>query len=121
MRRHQYLIVALVCWLMAGLLCARFALAGTYSLTTTASQDEALQFVVDKENTRRAAQTPPLPAITIEQYLQQIVTTAIPSYRARMRQERVFDNLKNKWSTLITEQKQVVCTQLGVSSANCPQ
>lgn len=117
---RRYLIIALVCWLLAGLF-ASYALAGTYSLVTTTTQDEALQFVVDKENTRRAAQTPPLPALTIEQYLQQLVTTALPSYRAQFRQERVFDKMKDEWPNLTNTQKTAICNAIGVSAGNCPQ
>jgi hypothetical protein len=108
--------------LLCGVLVfATVSLAGTYSFTTTANQDEALQFVVEKENTRRAAQTPPLPAITIEQYLQQILTTSIPSYRAQFRQERVFDKLRDVWPTLTTTQQNNICSAIGVAPAACPR
>lgn len=116
--KTELLVIALFCWLLA---CVTGALAGTYSLTTTTAQDEALQFAVDKLNAARAAETPPKPALTIEQYLQHIIDAAIPSYRAQMRQERVFDRLKDQWSTLTTAQKQAVCTQLGVSAGECPR
>lgn len=120
MNKQRLLVVALTCWLIAGLL-ASYALAGTYSFTTTTQQDDALQFVVDKENARRAAQIPPQTALTIEQYLQQVMANAFPSYRKQFRQERVFDKMKDQWPSLTSAQKTAICSAIGVSAQNCPQ
>jgi hypothetical protein len=111
-------VVALLCSLCT-FTSATFA--GTYSFSTTANQDEALQFVLDKENARRAAQNPPLPAWTIEQYLQQIIATSIPSYRAQFRQERVFDKLRDEWPNLTAPQQTAICNAIGVAPAACPR
>jgi len=40
-----------------------------YTLTTTTEQESGLTDAVDELNTQRAAQNPPLPAITNQQYV----------------------------------------------------
>jgi hypothetical protein len=49
----------------------------TYSLVTNGAQETALSTLVARENTRRAAQTPPLPALTNAEYMQQVVFAGV--------------------------------------------
>jgi len=50
------------------------------TINTTAAHDAAIQYVLDRVNAERAAQTPPQPALTATQYLQRILADTFQSY-----------------------------------------
>lgn len=59
----------------------------TYTITLTAEQDAALATLLTRTNTARAAQTPPLAAITVAQYIQARATEVAESYRLSLAAE----------------------------------
>lgn len=59
----------------------------TYIITLTAEQDAALAILIARTNAARAAQNPPLAAITINQYVQARATEIADSYAAQIRGE----------------------------------
>lgn len=61
--------------------------AYTITVNTNAKQETALTAIVAAVNVDRAAQTPPLTAITNQQYLDAIVTKAVVSYRQQYEQQ----------------------------------
>lgn len=81
-------MVSLVLMLMA-IVLGGIAEAGTITIdfgapvtiTTTAAQDAAIQKLVDRVNSERASQDPPLPALTREQWIRGVMAQAIQSYR----------------------------------------
>lgn len=54
----------------------------TYTFTTTAAQDAVLQARVDAANAERAARTPPVAPLTVEQYLRALLVGLVKSWRA---------------------------------------
>lgn len=73
MRRIGLIVLAL-------LAVSHPAWAATYDITTNAEQDAALTAIVEQVNIERAAQTPPKPALTVEQYLKRRVKDVVESY-----------------------------------------
>lgn len=59
----------------------------TYTITLTAEQDTALATLITRTNTARAAQTPPLPAITVNQYVQSRASEIASNYAAQIKGE----------------------------------
>jgi hypothetical protein len=71
------LIVALLCWSVppsawAGSVVFNFG-GPPLTLTTNAKQDSKLQRLLDEQNAVRAGASPPLPPVTLEQYVQQVL------------------------------------------------
>lgn len=58
-----------------------------YTITLTAEQDAALATLLVRTNAARAAQTPPLAAITVAQYIQARATEVAESYRLQLAAE----------------------------------
>lgn len=58
-----------------------------YTITLTADQESALAVLIQRTNTDRAAQTPPLPAITAANYIQARATEVAESYRISLAAE----------------------------------
>jgi hypothetical protein len=86
----------------------------TINLVSTAGQDVIIQRVLDKVNAERAAQVPPLAALTIPQYITSILVSAFQGWKQHQDQEDL-EALKTAWSTATTTQKNQVKTTLGVS------
>ena len=63
----------------AGTIVVNFGTPQT--LTTTARQDAFLTSMLARENTRRAAQNPPLIAWTMEQYLNDLIVKMLKGYQ----------------------------------------
>ena len=59
---------------------------GSRVVSTTAAQEAALQRLTDDENVQRAAQKPPLPAFTREEYLRAVMISAVQSYLQQARE-----------------------------------
>ena len=64
------------------LLWSGVAVAGSYTVTTTARQDAVLDALLTRINAQRAASNPPQSALTADQLFQQLVSTAIGQYVA---------------------------------------
>lgn len=59
----------------------------TYTVTLTAEQDAALQILIQRTNGARAAQVPPLSAITVMEYVQARATEIASSYAKQIADE----------------------------------
>lgn len=53
----------------------------TFTITTTPAQDAGIQRALDRFNADRAAQTPPLPAVTANQYVTGVIRAAFDSWK----------------------------------------
>lgn len=58
-----------------------------YTVTTTTRQEAVLAVILTRSNAARAAQTPPLPALTLAQYVDARLTDVIKSYVAQLDEE----------------------------------
>ncbi len=63
------------------------AQAGRYAITTSASEDIALQALADKVNAQRLLQSPPLPPLTLDQVIVDQLKTSVRDWIARYRGE----------------------------------
>jgi ribosome-binding protein aMBF1 (putative translation factor) len=59
----------------------------TYTITLTTEQETALAVLIQRTNTARAAQNPPLAAITVNDYIQARATEIASSYATQIRGE----------------------------------
>jgi hypothetical protein len=59
----------------------------TYTITLTSEQETALAVLIKRVNTERAAQNPPLAAITVNNYIQARATEIASSYAAQLKGE----------------------------------
>lgn len=99
------------------LLLPSVALAqGSYTITTSPGLDAALSSVVTDINANRAAQTPPLGAITNQQYLQSLVNQHAQQWRIQRGRE-VIESI-GTWADMTVAQKAKFCTAVGLSP--CP-
>jgi hypothetical protein len=89
---------------------------GSYSIITSAALDAALTSVVTDINANRAAQTPPLGAITNQQYLQSLVNQHAQQWRIQRAREAV--ESVGTWGNMTASQKTRFCTAVGLSP--CP-
>ncbi len=88
--------------------------AADYSLSTNAIQEKGLSFVVQRENIERAKQTPPLPTLSNQEYINLIMQNVFNSYvKQAVQTETDKLDLHNKWQSLTKEQKDQIKTILG--------
>lgn len=75
----------LVTTLTLTVLCAMpiMSHAGSFTITSTADQDEAMTRIVSEENARRQALSPPLPSLSNAEYVQILFTKVLESYRTQ--------------------------------------
>jgi hypothetical protein len=59
----------------------------TYTITLTAEQETALAVLIQRTNAVRAAQSPPLANITVDNYIQARATEIASSYAAQIKGE----------------------------------
>jgi hypothetical protein len=59
----------------------------TYTIALTSEQETALAVLINRVNTERAAQNPPLAAITVNNYIQARATEIASSYAAQLKGE----------------------------------
>lgn len=86
----------------------------TYSYTTTAAEEAGLTEVVAGVNAQRAAQSPPLPALTNGQYLLSILQSAFASYQ-QQKAARVATDLKTNYQNASAATQAQVQALLGVT------
>ena len=97
------------CWLTV-LACSLFLIAPTYTLTTDATTEAALTHAVSKANAERARRSPPLPALSNQQYVDLLWQGVLASYgRTQKQDDRVvacttFKNLSRAEQDAITTQ-----------------
>ena len=89
------------------------------TLTTTASHDAFLTNMLARENARRAAQTPPLGAFTMERYLQDLIVKMLRGYQTEAAGLDSQDACAT-FQGLLTAQQQSILTSLGGKSP-CPR
>jgi hypothetical protein len=89
------------------------------TLTTTAPQDAALQRLVARSNADRAGQVPPLPARTIEQYLRDVLITAVGSYFLQAK-EAEGEDFCIAWKAKTPAERAAVVTAHGGNEPPCP-
>ena len=88
----------------------------TYTLTVTtgAKEEQGLDYILAPINAARAAQTPPLPALTKQQELQAIIDSVVTDYKRQYKadlKQRVADALDAATAAKVTQ----VATVLGVT------
>lgn len=89
------------------------AVAGTYTLTTTAAQDTALERARQRANARRASQGLP-PFATIQALLDEALATAAQDVLEQLKAGEGED-FCTRWRTTMTRgQKTMVCVSPGV-------
>lgn len=117
----RYLIVLIALYVLLPL----SAQAADYTITLTAEQDERLQRYIEKLNDDRAALTPPLPDLTILEYLRHLIVDGLPSFPPQRTQEwrleRLSTNLVQRWPSLTVAEKLAICAQLGARAGRCPE
>ena len=91
------------------------ALAGSYTFTTTAEEDAALDHMVGVENARRAALIPPEPTVTRQTYIDQLWARVLRSYGDQKRRAEK-RGACDGWAALTAPQKATITALLGGKS-----
>lgn len=81
------------------------------TINTTPAQDAVIQRIVDKVNTERASQNPPLPALDISGYVQHILTEAFKSWKSQQDDEDV-SSMKAAWASATPAERNQIRTIL---------
>lgn len=93
--------------------------AGSWTLTSTADQDAALTWVVQQENAKRAALSPPQAPLTEPEYLQALFSQALDSYRAQ-KIRAAHEQRKEDYQKAPADVKQKVDNYLKCGKDTCP-
>jgi len=86
----------------------------TYTFTSNATQEAILTWVVGLENTRRAEEDPPLPALTNGEYLLARLAEIFKGWRSKYFQVVEIDPLRAKWEDLTQAQRDQIKTIAGI-------
>jgi hypothetical protein len=105
----------LILGLLISLTMVSLSFAADYSISTNAIQEKGLTAIVAKENEARAKQTPPLPALSNQEYVNLILQNVFNSYVKQAIQEETNKlDLQNKWQSLTQTQKDQIKKVLGI-------
>ena len=119
--RGRYLL-ALSLWLVplgAGAGTVTINFGGTpVVLSTNASQDADLGDLLADENAARAARTPPDTALSMEQYLGQIIAATVQGYTGQATSNNL-RKLCTRWPSLTGAQKTQVRTLFNLTTNPC--
>ena len=88
-------------------------------LSVTAMNKAVLTRLLTRENARRAAQTPPLAALTLEQYVRDLIVDMVRGYKVQNAGQDHVDACVT-FKTLTAAQQNTIITQMGGTSP-CPQ
>ncbi|MFQ5641321.1 MAG: hypothetical protein ACE5IR_25360 [bacterium] len=87
--------------------------AGSFTVTSTAEQDVVLNKMLVELNTKRAAENPPKPALTLDQMVKGIMTNAFKSY-VRSDRAKSHQSLRKAWKGATQADRDQIKTILGV-------
>ena len=85
----------------------------TINITTTPAQDAVIQRVLDPANADRAAQTPPLVALSIPQYIMSILVSAFRGWKTKHAVEDT-NALQTAWEAATPGQRTAARNALGL-------
>ena len=88
-------------------------------LSVNATNKALLTRLLTRENARRAAQTPPLAALTLEQYVRDLIVDMVRGYKVQSAGQDHVDACAT-FNTLTAAQQNTIITQMGGTSP-CPQ
>lgn len=86
----------------------------TYSINTTAIRETALQTYATERNAERAAQTPPKPALTAQDYMQRRVNEMLDNWSDEQRERLNLKSIKDALPTATDAQIANVKAALGI-------
>jgi len=105
----------LILGVLISLMMVSLSFAADYSISTNAIQEKGLTAIVAKENAARAKQTPSLPALSNQEYVNLILQNVFNSYvKQAIQEETNLLDLQNKWQSLTPTQKDQIKTILGI-------
>lgn len=84
-----------------------------YTLDTTTNQEAALTAIVAKRNAERAAQNPPLPALTNAEYVTSLWQSMLQSY-VRETDDDTATTVREAWRNASAAQRNAARTALGL-------